>query len=376
MFNILKLILFIVLILFTWPIIREQLDVPSINKTIDEMKATVNTLQNNQEIQAHLSTLNDNILLLWKQLEPLLIDEPLPKQEQPIEMVKLETPEQLFSIYNVELGQPKKDIELHLGKPQRSTLNEYDTRWSTYHHNYQHFVMVLYDKNNRAAGLYTNQDLIASTTGLQLGSSKEDVRLKLGSPLKKIQKGIIFYQLQEKTNFDMFLQDDVYMTIFYDQHKNDTVTSVQLIKKDIEQNKADIYPKVSDQLKEGFEYQLFDLTNASRVNHHLPILTWDQHVRGTARKHSMDMALNQYFSHTNLDGESPFDRLQEDQVTFHTAGENLAYGQFSSIFAHEGLMNSIGHRKNILQKEYEYLGVGVAFNQASQPYFTQNFFAN
>jgi uncharacterized protein YkwD len=88
------------------------------------------------------------------------------------------------------------------------------------------------------------------------------------------------------------------------------------------------------------------------------------------------MALNQYFNHTNLEGESPFDRLEEDQVSFQMAGENLAYGQFSSIFAHEGLMNSIGHRKNILQKDFEYLGVGVDFNQASQPYFTENFFAN
>jgi uncharacterized protein YkwD len=56
------------------------------------------------------------------------------------------------------------------------------------------------------------------------------------------------------------------------------------------------------------------------------------------------------------------------------AGENLAYGQFSSIFAHEGLMNSLGHRENILRKDYEYLGVGVAFNDESQPYYTENFF--
>jgi uncharacterized protein YkwD len=68
--------------------------------------------------------------------------------------------------------------------------------------------------------------------------------------------------------------------------------------------------------------------------------------------------------------------MKDDDVRFHLAGENLAYGQFSSIFAHEGLMNSLGHRKNILREEYEYLGVGVAFNNESQPYYTQNFFAN
>jgi hypothetical protein len=34
---------------------------------------------------------------------------------------------------------------------------------------------------------------------------------------------------------------------------------------------------------------------------------------------------------------------------------------FSSIYAHQGLMNSLGHRKNILKKEFNTLGVGVDF---------------
>jgi uncharacterized protein YkwD len=363
------------LIYFSWPIIQNQFGAPHLSNKVDELQGTLNVIQNKQDVQTHLSTLNENLKILWDKFGLHVGDTPLPTDEKPLDKIKLETPNQLFSINNIELGQPKKEIEVHLGKPQRVTLNEYDTKWATYHSNYQHFFMVLYDKNNKAAGLFTNQDLIASTTGLKFGSSKTDVRLNLGNPLTKIQKGMIFYQLQEKSDFDVFLHDNVYITIFYDKHKNDAVTSIQLIHKDIEQNKADIYPKVSADLKEGFEYQLFDLTNASRVNHQLPILTWDEHIQETARKHSTDMALNQYFSHTNLDGESPFDRFDEDQVAFHIAGENLAYGQFSSIFAHEGLMNSMGHRKNILQKDFEYLGVGVAFNKASQPYFTQNFFA-
>ncbi|CAG9607591.1 CAP-associated domain-containing protein [Pseudoneobacillus rhizosphaerae] len=376
MFNLLKLILYILLIYFSWPIVQNQIDAPSLSKTVEEFQGTLNTIQNNQDVRAHLSTLNENLQIFWDQLGLLVEDSPHPLSEKPLDEIKLEIPDQLLSINNIELGHPKDDIEKKLGTPQRVSLNEYGTFWATYHNNYHHFFMVLYDKNNNAAGLYTNQNLIASTTGLKFGSSKADVRLNLGNPLTKIQKGMTFYQLQEKSDFDVFLHDNVYITIFYDKHKNDTVTSIQLIHKDIEQNKADIYPKVSADLKEGFEYQLFDLTNASRVNHQLPILTWDEHVRETARKHSTDMALNQYFSHINLDGKSPFDRLKEDQISFHTAGENLAYGQFSSIFAHEGLMNSMGHRKNILQKDYEYLGVGVAFNEASQPYFTQNFFAN
>ena len=65
--------------------------------------------------------------------------------------------------------------------------------------------------------------------------------------------------------------------------------------------------------------------------------------------------------------------MTEDGISYRMAGENLAMGQLSSIFAHEGLMNSIGHRKNILQTDFESLGVGVAFNTESRPYYTENF---
>ncbi|MBH4731343.1 CAP domain-containing protein, partial [Staphylococcus aureus] len=80
-----------------------------------------------------------------------------------------------------------------------------------------------------------------------------------------------------------------------------------------------------------------------------------------------------YFDHTNLKGQSPFDRLKKDGITFNSAGENLAYGQVSSIYAHQGLMNSIGHRKNILNDTFKILGVGVDFNDEKQPFWTENY---
>ena len=148
---------------------------------------------------------------------------------------------------------------------------------------------------------------------------------------------------------------------------------MQIVTETLEDSKKDFYTDGSTELEEGFAYQLFDLTNASRVNNKLGILTWEDTVKVTAKKHSEDMAINNYFDHTNLDGESPFDRMLDDGIKYTMAGENLAYGQYSSIFAHEGLMNSLGHRENILQEGFTYLGVGVAFNEDEQPYYTENF---
>ncbi|MEH6994360.1 CAP-associated domain-containing protein [Neobacillus drentensis] len=375
MFRFLRLIAILFLIYISWPFIAKQLDNSEIQANF------VSSIKDNLEVPETISVLYDDIQQMLKQLG-FQLDEMQQTQEksneEPLEKVELTPPsEQTFSVHNVELGNEQADIEHNLGIAKRVSVNEYGVNWHAYHENYHDFFMVMYDDNHKAAGLYTNQNLLASTNGIKIGNSaKESVRSILGEPITKIQKGMVIYQLQEDSDNDLFLLDDAYVTIFYDKHENDTVTAIQIISKPLEENKKDFYTEATQTLKEGFEYQMFDLTNAARVNHQLPILTWDDHVRETAREHSADMAENDYFDHKNLEGQSPFDRMKEDAVAFHTAGENLAYGQLSSIFAHEGLMNSLGHRENILRKDYEYLGVGVAFNEKSQPYYTQNYYAN
>ena len=375
MFRFLRLIAILFLIYISWPFIAKQLDNSTIQADI------VSSLKENLEVPETFSILYDDIQQLLAQIGFQLDELPLTEEksnEVPQEKLELTPPvEQTFSIHNVELGNAKADIEHNLGAAKRISLNEYGTDWHAYHENYHDFFMIMYDENNKAAGLYTNQDLVASTNGIKIGSTtKESVRSILGEPITKVQKGLVIYQLQEDNDNDLFLLDDTYVTVFYDKHENNTVTGLQIISKAIEENKKDFYTEATPTLKEGFEYQMFDITNAARVNHQLPILTWDDHVKETAREHSLDMAENDYFDHKNLEGQTPFDRMKEDEVAFNLAGENLAYGQLSSIFAHEGLMNSLGHRENILRHDYEYLGVGVAFNDKSQPYYTQNYYAN
>jgi uncharacterized protein YkwD len=375
MFRLLRLIALLFLLYISWPFIEKQLDQSDIHANF------VSSLKESLEVPETISVLYDDIQQMLKKLGFQLEEMPLTEEksnEEPPKKVELTQPsEQTFSIHNIELGNAKTDIEHNLGLAKRISLNEYGTNWHAYHENYHNFFMVMYDNNHQAAGLYTNQDLLTSTNGIKIGTSTKDgVRSILGEPITEVQKGMVIYQLQEGSDNDLFMLDGAYVTIFYDKHENNTVTAVQIVSKTMEDNKKDFYTEASPTLKEGFEYQMFDLTNATRVNHQLPILTWDDHVRETARDHSADMAANDYFDHKNLQGQSPFDRMKEDAVAFHTAGENLAYGQLSSIFAHEGLMNSLGHRENILRQDYEYLGVGVAFNEKSQPYYTQNYYAN
>ncbi|WP_233522790.1 CAP domain-containing protein [Peribacillus glennii] len=373
------LLIFSLVIYASWSLFGKPANKTGLQQSLENIESKIASVTQSQEFSDAFDTLRSGFLHLVEEIDSAI--DQLPKEEQEVESQKLEKPklstpsEDMFTVYNFGLGDAKAKVEKKVGAPKRSSVNEYGVKWHTYHKDYQHFFMAAYDENNKVAGLYTNQDLLASKKGIKRGTPKATVRSKLGEPLTKIRKGMAYYQFEENRDYDVFRIDGTYTTVFYDKHQKNTVTSIQIISEGLENNKKDFYSKGSPALTKGFEFQLFDLTNATRVNHNLSILSWDAHVKETARKHSADMAKNQYFSHTNLEGESPFDRMEEDRVRFITAGENLASGQFSSIFAHEGLMNSMGHRKNILQKDFELLGVGVAFDSKSRPYYTENFYA-
>ncbi len=375
-----RILLFISFLFFLyagWTVLDKLAAKTDNQSVLNTITTEIDRVSESEELANIKNKLNEGIQYietLWQTFEEKAPENSIIDKNK-VKKPELDTPsKQAFSIHNIELGESKQTVEAKLGDPKRVSLNEYGTNWYTYHENYQNFMLVAFDSENNVVGLYTNQDLISSTKGIKYGTQKQEALNLLGEPMTRIQKGFVYYEFQQDRDYDVFHIDNTYVTLFYDKHQNNSVTSIQIVSEALEQKRADFYTDASDQLKEGFEYQLFDLTNASRVNHGLGVLTWDDHVKETARKHSLDMAQNDYFSHTNLQGQSPFDRMIEDEILFTIAGENLAYGQFSSIFAHEGLMNSMGHRENILKKEYKYLGVGVAFNTESHPYYTENFY--
>jgi uncharacterized protein YkwD len=106
------------------------------------------------------------------------------------------------------------------------------------------------------------------------------------------------------------------------------------------------------------ERQLFDLVNEERAQRGLGALEWDDRLVPVARSHSEEMFRLKYFSHESPVSGSPFDRLKSAGITYSRAGENLAYAQSVSV-AHRALMQSAGHRENILRPEFTRIGIGV-----------------
>ena len=98
----------------------------------------------------------------------------------------------------------------------------------------------------------------------------------------------------------------------------------------------------------------------------------DPELRNVARAHSADMFARGYFSHINPDGENPFYRISAAEINYLSAGENLALAQTLQI-AHTGLMNSPGHRANILNPTFGRVGIGVQDGGIYGLMITQNF---
>ena len=120
------------------------------------------------------------------------------------------------------------------------------------------------------------------------------------------------------------------------------------------------------------ETEMLRLVNEERTARGLSELVMDESLREVARQHSVDMFQRGYFGHKDPEGVTPFERLQAGGVSFIIAGENIAIAPTVAI-AHKGLMDSPGHRENILRPQFGRIGIGAARGDRYGIMFTQKF---
>ncbi|MDF2963967.1 MAG: hypothetical protein K0S39_5702 [Paenibacillus sp.] len=276
------------------------------------------------------------------------------------------------TVKGISIGDPVESVTNKLGQPARKDLNEYGFEWYIYNQDYSSYAQIGIS-DGKVVGLYSTS-ANWQYNGLADGSAKSAVIEQFGQPLSSITKGGTRLLMNYgKSEYGTYETGDAYVTFFYDLHRSNVVTSIQVIAKPAEMALTSFYPEPNDKLIAAYERQIFDLANAARVKLGKPAFIWDEKIAGTARKHSQDMAANNYFAHESRNGATPFDRMEADGLKLQAAAENIAAGQSSAIFAHEGWMNSAGHRKNLLA-DIERLGTGVAFGGKMSLYYTQNFY--
>lgn len=109
---------------------------------------------------------------------------------------------------------------------------------------------------------------------------------------------------------------------------------------------------------QNLELQMIDLVNEERTNRGFSSLTLDLKLTEVGRMHSQDMFERGYFSHYSPEGDTVSQRVEKFNISYLSLGENLAYAPNLEL-AHKGLMNSEGHRANILSQDFYKIGIGI-----------------
>ena len=142
-------------------------------------------------------------------------------------------------------------------------------------------------------------------------------------------------------------------------------------------------PRRAENLKKNLpfitelEHQVFELVNRQRFRNGSPLLVWNEQAAQIARLHSRNMASLGFFSHVGLDGKRVSGRADAVGLrNWRMIGENIAYNQgFSDPVerAFNRWMESPGHRKSLLLKNWKESGVGITVAPDGTYFFTQVF---
>ncbi len=154
---------------------------------------------------------------------------------------------------------------------------------------------------------------------------------------------------------------------------NETLTFLTVNPNPASGEKVDLrFTQKEIKIDEGAEELMLTLINQERTKAGAGQLAMSSKLRDLARDYARDMFGGGYFSHYNPKGDSPFDRMEKAGINFTAAGENLALAP-NVYLAHQGLMNSPGHRKNILSSDFGKVGIGVIDGGIYGEMFVQEF---
>nr|WP_315023284.1 CAP domain-containing protein [uncultured Aminipila sp.] len=123
----------------------------------------------------------------------------------------------------------------------------------------------------------------------------------------------------------------------------------------------------------SYEQQVVNIVNQERAKEGLAPLTLNAKLSNVAETKAEDMRDKNYFSHTSPTYGSPFDMMKQFGITYTAAGENIAKGQKTPQDVMTAWMNSSGHRANIMNSNYQQIGVGYVTDSNGTTYWVQEF---
>ena len=100
--------------------------------------------------------------------------------------------------------------------------------------------------------------------------------------------------------------------------------------------------------------KLVELHNTNRAGWNIKILHETKELKDYANKHANWMLKNNKLKHSSMSGIS--------KLGYNNVGENIAWNQGSEEEVINAWLWSPGHRANILSKDYDSIGCGVAYD--------------
>lgn len=296
-------------------------------------------------------------------------------------------------IESISIGDSEANVLETLGTPDRKELTPYGYQWWVYGSDGNSPYRLVGVQSGTVVTSYTD-DMDWSYQGVGVGTSMDKARQILGIQNQiTFRVGPVQYRFNQNINLDenesdyFILDDNAMLILYYDIHENHTVTAARFVtlslvpkfgNMDLEfefpsGHKPDLSlpflsPEEKEVVRRGNEQIMFDLVNSIRRRKDLPELEWHEGLREVAYLHSVDMSDNQFFSHQSSLNKGPGERVKASDIPFESVRENIAMGQMDAIKAHQGLMNSLGHRENILNRQVDMVGIGVF-----ELYYTQKY---
>lgn len=324
--------------------------------------------------------------------QPNSVQKPSENQNKPANQELSQTPNQSeqtkqAALFGISIGDSVQHVQKLLGPPTRQELSALGYEWYIYKNDIHKYLQVGV-ANGKVVDLYSNSPA-AALQNIGIGTSYESLSRKQSlTPIVSFTYSDARVEVSNQVKQKPLALIAGTPVIFYlDQHNQNKVTAIRLLDrlqliqggfyetKWTYQGKAPNFDpppltiKQQELVNAAQERQILDLTNVIRYRHKLPTVKWNDYAAKVARSHSNDMESHQYFDHVSATtGLNPFQRLQKAGIRYQMAGENIAAGYPDAIEAVENWMNSLGHRKNILEKGFTELGVGVITD-----YYTQNF---
>lgn len=120
------------------------------------------------------------------------------------------------------------------------------------------------------------------------------------------------------------------------------------------------------------EKQVLNLINDKRQEAGLDKLKIDDDLQNICRIKAKEMVEKDYFAHNSPEYGSPFEMIKSNGITYKVAGENIA-GNSEISKAIDAWMNSENHRANIINRSYNYTGIGVVDSKKYGKIFVQMF---